>query len=82
MIAQESAIAAAESALAQVSAHVAQRDRLRESPRPRAIEIPEDAVYSGELFRQVPDFQLAGPPEQLRSNFINGIKHLPVDVGS
>jgi methyl-branched lipid omega-hydroxylase len=42
----------------------------------------EIALLVGELFRQVPDFQLAGPPEQLRSNFINGIKHLPVDVGS
>jgi cytochrome P450 len=31
-----------------------------------------------ELFRQLPDLELAGPPEQLRSNFINGIKHLPV----
>ncbi len=42
----------------------------------------EIALLVGELFRQMPDFQLAGPPEQLRSNFINGIKHLPVDVGS
>jgi cytochrome P450 len=42
----------------------------------------EIALLVGDLFRQVPDFQLAGPPEQLRSNFINGIKHLPVDVGS
>ena len=42
----------------------------------------EIALLVGELFRQTPDFQLAGPPEQLRSNFINGIKHLPVDVGS
>jgi cytochrome P450 len=31
-----------------------------------------------ELFRQLPDLELAGPPEQLRSSFINGIKHLPV----
>jgi cytochrome P450 len=31
-----------------------------------------------ELFRRFPDIDLAGPPERLRSNFINGIKHLPV----
>jgi methyl-branched lipid omega-hydroxylase len=31
-----------------------------------------------ELFRQLPDLELAGPPEQLNSSFINGIKHLPV----
>jgi len=42
----------------------------------------EIALLVAELFRQVPDFQLAGPPEQLRSNFVNGIKHLPVDVGT
>lgn len=33
-----------------------------------------------ELFRQLPDLELAGPPEQLRSSFINGIKHLPVRI--
>jgi cytochrome P450 len=31
-----------------------------------------------ELFARLPRLELAGPPEQLRSNFINGIKHLPV----
>ncbi len=31
-----------------------------------------------EMFRQLPDLELAGPPVQLDSNFINGIKHLPV----
>ena len=33
-----------------------------------------------EMFRQLPDLELAGPPEQLNSNFVNGIKHLPVRV--
>jgi cytochrome P450 len=42
----------------------------------------EIALLIGELFRQVPDWQLAGEPEQLRSSFVNGIKHLPVDVGA
>jgi cytochrome P450 len=42
----------------------------------------EIGLLVGELFRQIPDFELAGPPVQLRSSFINGIKHLPVDVGS
>ena len=31
-----------------------------------------------ELFRRLPDIQLSGPPERLRSNFINGIKRMPV----
>jgi cytochrome P450 len=31
-----------------------------------------------ELFRRFPDIEMSGPPERLRSNFINGIKHLPV----
>jgi cytochrome P450 len=35
-------------------------------------------VMFQELFRRFPDIDLAGPPERLRSNFINGIKHLPV----
>jgi methyl-branched lipid omega-hydroxylase len=42
----------------------------------------EIALLIGELFRQIPDWQLAGEPEQLRSSFVNGIKHLPVDVGA
>jgi len=42
----------------------------------------EIALLVGELFRQNPDWQLAGEPEQLRSSFVNGIKHLPVDVGA
>ena len=35
-------------------------------------------VMFQELFRRFPNIDLAGPPERLRSNFINGIKHLPV----
>jgi cytochrome P450 len=31
-----------------------------------------------EIFRRLPDIQLAGPVERLRSNFLNGIKHMPV----
>lgn len=32
----------------------------------------------GELLRRLPDIEVSGPVERLRSNFINGIKHLPV----
>ena len=35
-------------------------------------------VMFEELYRRFPDIDLAGPPERLRSNFINGIKHMPV----
>ena len=28
----------------------------------------------------LPDIEATGPPERLRSNFINGIKHMPVTV--
>jgi cytochrome P450 len=35
-------------------------------------------VMFEELFRRFPNIEMAGPPERLRSNFINGIKHLPV----
>ena len=31
-----------------------------------------------ELLPRPPDMELAGPVERLRSNFINGIKHMPV----
>jgi hypothetical protein len=30
-----------------------------------------------ELFRRMPDIQASGEPRRLKSNFINGIKHLP-----
>ena len=38
----------------------------------------EMKVMFEELFRRYPDIQLDGAPERLRSNFINGIKRLPV----
>ena len=38
----------------------------------------EIRVMFSELLRRIPDIELAGPVERLRSNFINGIKHLPV----
>ena len=31
-----------------------------------------------ELLQRLPDIELAGPVQRLRSNFINGIKHMPV----
>jgi methyl-branched lipid omega-hydroxylase len=37
----------------------------------------EITVLYRELFRRVPDIHSTGEPERLRSNFINGIKHLP-----
>jgi cytochrome P450 len=39
----------------------------------------EITVVFRELFRQVPDIHAVGEPDRLRSNFINGIKHLPVE---
>jgi curved DNA-binding protein CbpA len=44
---ESEAIATAEAALAQAAS------RVREAPRPRAIDIPPDAEFSGELIRQV-----------------------------
>ena len=38
----------------------------------------EAKVLLTELFTRLPDLRVAGPPERLRSNFINGIRHLPV----
>jgi len=38
----------------------------------------EIKVMFEELFARYPDIQLAGPPVRLRSNFINGIKRMPV----
>ncbi len=39
----------------------------------------EITVMFRQLFRRIPDLRLAGPPERLRSAFINGIKRLPVE---
>jgi cholest-4-en-3-one 26-monooxygenase len=38
----------------------------------------EIRIMFEELFRRLPDMELAGEPRRLRSNFINGVKHLPV----
>lgn len=38
----------------------------------------EVKVMFQELFRRFPDIEMDGPEERLRSNFINGVKHLPV----
>jgi cytochrome P450 len=37
-------------------------------------------VMFEELFRRFPDIQMDGAPERLRSNFINGIKRMPVKL--
>jgi len=34
-------------------------------------------VMFRELFHKLPDIRAAAEPDRLRSNFINGIKHLP-----
>jgi methyl-branched lipid omega-hydroxylase len=39
----------------------------------------EITVAFRELFRRLPDIHAVGEPERLRSNFINGIKHLPAE---
>jgi methyl-branched lipid omega-hydroxylase len=39
----------------------------------------EISVMFGELLRRLPDVHAAGEPERLRSNFINGIKHLSAE---
>jgi cholest-4-en-3-one 26-monooxygenase len=38
----------------------------------------EIRVMFEELLRRLPDIELAGPVARLRSNFLNGIKHMPV----
>jgi len=35
-------------------------------------------VLFEELLRRLPDIELAGPIQRLRSNFVSGIKHMPV----
>jgi cytochrome P450 len=41
----------------------------------------EIQIMFEELFRRLPDLELAGPVERLRSNFINGVKRMPVRFG-
>jgi len=38
----------------------------------------EMRVMFQELIRRIPDIEMAGPVERLRSNFVAGIKHMPV----
>ena len=38
----------------------------------------EITVMFRELFRRLPDIEITGEPEMLRSNFIHGIKRMPV----
>ncbi len=38
----------------------------------------EIALMFRELYTRLPDVELAGPPVQLRSSFINGVKSLPI----
>lgn len=40
----------------------------------------EIKIMFEELFRRFPNIQMEGAPQRLRSNFINGIKHLPVTL--
>ncbi|HEX2404060.1 MAG TPA: cytochrome P450 [Acidimicrobiia bacterium] len=40
----------------------------------------EVRVVFEELLSRVSSLEITGPPDRLRSNFINGIKHLPVEV--
>ena len=35
-----------------------------------------------EILERIPDMQLAGPVDMLRSNFIGGVKHMPVTFGA
>jgi cholest-4-en-3-one 26-monooxygenase len=43
-----------------------------------AVARLEIQVMIEELLRRIPNMELAGPVSRLRSNWINGIKHLPV----
>ncbi len=38
----------------------------------------EIRVIFEEVMKRIPDMELAGPPDKLRSNFLNGIKRMPV----
>jgi cholest-4-en-3-one 26-monooxygenase len=42
----------------------------------------EIRVMFEEIMKRIPDMEIAGDVERLRSNFINGIKHLPVSFAS
>ena len=40
----------------------------------------EVRVFFEEFLERVGEFEVTGRPDRLRSNFISGIKHLPVEV--
>jgi len=40
----------------------------------------EISVMLRELLRRAPRIRAAGPPDQLLSSFINGVKHLPCEI--
>jgi cytochrome P450 len=42
----------------------------------------EISIMFRELLTRVPNIRATAPPDRLRSNFINGIKHLPFDLGT
>ena len=42
----------------------------------------EIAVTFAELFARLPDLEVAGPPDRLRSSFVNGLKRLPARLGA
>ncbi len=42
----------------------------------------EITVMFEEILKRLPSIELAGPVERLRSNFINGIKHMPLRVSA
>ena len=44
-----------------------------------ALARREMIVMFDELFRTLPDLEITGPPEMLRSNFIHGIKKMPCE---
>ena len=54
---------------------VASNGRLTDANQNREVDLD---LFPTELFTRLPDLEVAGPPERLRSNFINGIRHLPV----
>ncbi|MEO6028773.1 MAG: cytochrome P450, partial [Candidatus Binatia bacterium] len=42
----------------------------------------EVTVMFRELFKRLPNIQVVSEPDRLRSGFINGIKHLQVEIRS
>ena len=40
----------------------------------------ETKILFQELLPRLKDIELAGPVERMRSNFVNGLKHMPVRV--